>query len=167
MRQGHLVVEHADRQLVAAGVPNYKGLYRTPKWSQQAFEAGFEDPLVFGSYTDSFGLIGEFQDAQEVLARFVRWDPRTDLEIIWVTPPQSTTVLPGRTYLGIDIASKAPFWSPLADREQDDWAELPGRLNGNGLFEELSEAERYLSKYRASHPETAPVDLYLWAVYKC
>jgi hypothetical protein len=161
-----LVVEREADDLVKAGIPKYRCLYRTPTWSQQAYEHGFDDPIVFGSYTDSFGLIWDLKSARDVRERFLAWNPSKALEIIWTgDPAAAATPVPFDTPLGIDIACKAPFWSIIADAGPEQVELLKRILNQNWLFDEAPNAQQYLSEYRGSHLGHSPLHLYLWTVY--
>ena len=146
----------------------YRGLYRTPEWSQPAFESGFNDPLVFGRYTDELGLIRTLEDAQNVLKQFGEIHLPHSMEIIWTCQVDRGAFQPSNRFcrIGIDVASKAPFWSILADMPNDVLVdEISKTLNANGLFDSLHDAASYLAAYRLVHPETRDVVLYLWDVY--
>lgn len=164
---GYLIVERNDRILIAIGIPHYKGLYRTPDWSQEAYESGFNDPLVFGTYTNSYGLIPILREAVEVVQRFAEIEPIAGLEIVWTRQAGSHVDVPlACTYLGIDVACTAPFWSILADRPGDDFVKRAAEfINPEGLFPNADRASWYLSEYRRHHPEKAEIVLYLWEVY--
>src|SRR5712691_2878505 len=147
---GYLIVQRNDRHLTTIGIPHYKGLYRTRDWSQQAYEGGFNDPLVFGAYTNSYGLIPTLREAVEVLQRFAEIEPIAELEIAWARQCDCKVDGPsGCTYLGIDVACTAPFWSILADRPPDEFVKRAADLmNPNGLFPDEDSAKWYLSEYR-------------------
>lgn len=90
-----------------------------------------------------------------------------NLEVIWTRERGSTYPAPrGSKFLGIDIASKAPFWSVIADPPSDPFVnESKSRLNANALFEKEDDARRYLHDYRSSHPDKSGIFLTLWDVY--
>jgi hypothetical protein len=167
MLNGFLVVESSVPRANSLGIGTYKGLYRTPAWSQKAYEAGFDDPLVFGNYTNSDGFIMTLTGARKVKDLFRNANPTLDLEVIWIRETGSTDAVPhASTFLGIDIASKAPFWSVIADPPSDPFVnESKSRLNANALFEKEEDARRYLHDYRSNHPDKNVVFLTLWDVY--
>jgi hypothetical protein len=83
MNEGYLVVEKCPKAILPSLNARYKGLYRTVPWSEEKYEEGWNDPLVFGRYTDpAIGLIGTLEAAREVLDRFAEILPRDDLEIL-------------------------------------------------------------------------------------
>jgi hypothetical protein len=130
-------------------------------------EAGFDDPLVFGNYTNTYGLITSLSGAQEVLALLGPVTEESELETIWTRRTGSTSPVPHvTTFLGIDMACSAPFWSIIADPPNDEFVrESVDRVNRSGLFQDEADTRRYLTSYRSAHPEKAGVMLYLCDVY--
>ena len=163
-----MVVQRDVSHIRSVQNTKYKGLYRTPPWSQSAFDDGFNDPIVFGNLTDKAGLIRDLVAANNVLERFAEVYQRANLEILW-TRSHDAEIPPPPHFrrLGTDIACKAPFWSILADMPAGplaDWALV--RVNDNGLFDDVETALMYLSRYRAEHPEHREIDLFVWEVYQ-
>ena len=118
-RQGYLVVEKflTDESLAN---PRYRGIHSTPPWSQDQYEAGFDDPYVFGRFSDQHGLIRTVGDAKEVLRRLTPIYPRDNLTIVFVEDQGQENAgfnePEGTTLLGYDVAATdPPFWSPLSD----------------------------------------------------
>jgi hypothetical protein len=164
---GYLVVDEHQRHLESIGLPDYRGLYRVHPWSEQEYEAGFNDPYVFGNYVNSAGLIPTVAEAHEVRERFLEVHPHAELEVLWTRECGiCVDVPPDYAFLGIDVACTAPFWSILADLPPDAFVqEAKDRKNQNGLFRGEADARWYLSQYRIRHPESTGTDLFLWEVY--
>ena len=101
------------------------------------------------------------------MRRYAEIEPSTELAIIWTREADSRVDAPSAcTYLGIDVACTAPFWSILADRPSDEFVKRAAELmNPNELFPDVDRASWYLSEYRRHHPEKAEIELFLWEVY--
>jgi hypothetical protein len=98
---------------------------------------------------------------------FHQQDPRQTFEIIWTKNADVACRVPDDwRFLGIDVASTAPFWSIIADPPRAAFVDaLDQQLNENGLFARDADAKRYLLNYRYARPTRGDVFLDLWDVY--
>jgi len=176
LSEGFLVVLKAPEDIMLSN-PCYRGLDRTAPWSQEKFEQGFEDPLVFADYTNEEGLIRSLSLAREVLDRFAQIESPGAFEIIYARTRDSTSVpsspsVPGLRFFGLDVAGYAPFYSIVADVPSDYQSDprtkrLVDRLNEHGLFDSIEDAKAYSDAYRSkwlTDAEQSAV-LHLWDVY--
>jgi hypothetical protein len=172
--QGFLVVDRSPEYIRRSPNCRYRGIYRTPTWSPNDYARGWDDPYVFGHYTDEVGLIRDRTLAQEVLERFAEVQPRDSLEILYVRavkePSASLSASSLGTFLGYDVGTYNTFWSILADLPSlphDDarLADVMQRLNENGLFDSYEDAASYLDLYRTTWLEDRDVPLSVWEVY--
>ena len=166
------MVLRSPEDISRSGNPRYEGLYRSPHWSQEKFEQGFDDPYVFGDSTNEAGLVRSLELARQVQHRFAQIESPEMLEIIYARTRERTSVPPspgpGLGFLGFDVACYAPFWSIVADWPSDARAEdFAAQLNQHGLFESIEDAQEYLDVYRARWLTDAEqsVVLHLWQVY--
>lgn len=166
----YLVVLREPPEALRPGDPRYRGLFRTPPWSQERFARGFDDPYVFGGLADEHGLVRSYGDAEQVLERFATVEPRSNLEIIEVRAhaPVSRTRRPSSApgLLGYDVAEpRSPFWSIVAEYPVDSrLGDLLRRLNENGLFSNPDDARAFLEGYRAHGLPHGHLPLVVWEV---
>lgn len=153
--------------------PQYRGLYSWVPFSVEAARDGFQDPYLFGGWTDDAGLIRTHDGAREILHRFAQVENPDSLEIIYVKrwkPGQSTLNLPGRRFLGYDVADDgADFYSIVADNaigEEPALDRFATLVNENGLFNTANDAVDYLDNYRNKGFLMDPEEpLVVWEVY--
>jgi hypothetical protein len=152
--------------------PTYRGIDRTPPYSQEAAESGFEDPVIFGSLVNEAGLCPTEEAALEVMHRFASVYPPDTLELGFVStihPRGASSSLPpvGYSFLGFDVAgTESPFWSILNDRPSEaEIQHLLKDLNEHGLFRSDEEARSYLAAYRELRLADWDLPLTVWAVY--
>lgn len=166
-REGFLVVSKSPQEVTRSHNRRYKGLFRVPLWSRKEYERGFDDPLVFGDYTNDAGLIRNWALVQEVLTRFAEVEPSDSLEIIFVRATDGSVsegppVAGGYQFLGFDVAGTAPFWSIVLDSpdpSDPDLRRLLGYLNEHGLFEQA------LDTYRTQILQDQDIPLHIWEVH--
>jgi hypothetical protein len=163
---GFLVVERFPRNAHLSPNSGYRGIDRTPPWSQKAYESGFDDPYVFGGLTDSLGLLPTLEAATVAKTAFERIYRPDELEIIWVTD-DIVRGAPERQFLGYDIAAKSsPFSSALADPPVEAAAsQLLASVSEYGLFERALDAQKYMDVVSVlTGPYEGP--LTIWKVFR-
>jgi hypothetical protein len=171
--EGYLVVLKMPADIISSRNPRYKGLFRTPPWSQEDYEKGFNDPYVFGEYTNEAGLIPSLQLALEVLGRFTEVVPPVALEIIYAqsydnndNPSLHSANL---EFLGYDVAgSESPFWSLVADFPLPE-AILNSffcKLNDSGLFSSIDDTKAYMEEYIRHKLPHYDSPWTLWRIYR-
>jgi len=171
--EGYLVVLRMPVDIRSSRNPRYKGLLRTPPWSEEYYEKGFNDPYVFGEYTNEAGLIPSVELALEVLGRFAEVMPPVTLEIIYAqscdnndNPSLHSANL---EFLGYDVAgSESPFWSLVADfpLPESVLSSFLGRLNDSGLFSSINDTKAYLQEYIRHKLPHYDSPWTLWRVYR-
>lgn len=166
---GYLVVLRRPEDIVNSPNPSYRGLYRTPPWSQSAFEAGFDDPYTFGDLVTDEGFFPDEAAAGNALRQFAPLWPPEDLEIIWtrqLTAARNSRRNTSHSRIGFDLACQAPFWSPLVDRVPSGQRvrELRANLNDAGLIDDACEAFALLDEVRAKRLIEPGIDLFVWEV---
>ena len=151
--EGFLVVLRSPDDIKRSPNRRYRGVDRTPPWSQEKYEQGFNDPYVFGDYTQKGGLVPTLELAERIQNRFTEVGSSPELEIIYVRFCEPTvrwpTQLPGFTFLGYDVAGiEGPFWSMVKDFPLDPAAnDFLALLNENGLFNSVKDGSAYLETY--------------------
>jgi hypothetical protein len=155
--KGYLVVLTRPEDILASQNPKYRGLYRTPPWSASAYEKGFDDPYVFGDFTNEIGLIKNLRFARQVKMRFSGLVSAESLELIYVRSypydndqDHLTADSPGARFLGFDVAApESPFWSLLPDfpSEAADLESFLNKLNKFGLFDSVADSRAFLEAY--------------------
>lgn len=152
--------------------PRYGGLARVVPWSQEEVEQGFDDPYVFGDFSDATGLIPTRGAAQAVVRRFIAVHRAGDLDRVYVQQTGEektvTSTAAGIAFLGFDVAGPAsPFWSIVVDFP-DDAAMRPYLqwLNEHGLFSSADEAAAYLTAYRAFQIPDHDLPLVIWRIHR-
>jgi hypothetical protein len=171
---GFLVVEKHAKQNARLPNVHYRGLGTRVPWDQREYEKGWNDPLVFGDYTDQRFLIRSLALARDVLSRYAEIRPREGMEIMyvrtWEEPPQVPLDSLGPDdlhFLGYDVAyERGPFYSVVGD-----FPSLPifriflERLNEHGLFCSPHDAKAYLEFYRAQKLYEWEQTYVVWEVY--
>lgn len=170
IHQGYLVVLKSS--LPYEKHIRYKGIDRTPPFSLESYEAGFNDPYLFGKYLTPVGLIPTFSFAQEALQAYSQIKDVDNLEIIYVQTcdefAPKTIEASGSRFLGFDAAGERPFWSIVNDSPPpDDPIYQPhlSQLNDQGLFSSWQIAKNYLETYLRNHPRKNNTGLHIWEVY--
>lgn len=151
--------------------PGYRGIDRTPPYSQDAAFRGFEDPLVFGKVTTEAGLIRNHSLAHGVLQVFSTILNPSDLEIIRVQeigrgerivdPPTDWSLI------GFDIAgAEGPFYSIVGDFPGENAIQrFHKALNSSSLFSSPTVAYEYLDTYRQLELADHDLSYTCWAVF--
>jgi hypothetical protein len=170
--KGYLIVLKSPGDILASENPHYKGLYRIPPWSQKNYEEGFDDPYVFGNFTDKTGLIPTLSKVQQALAHFTKVIPTESLEIIYAQQYNAAEI-PSQTansnFLGYDVAGEeSPFWSIVADFPfpEPGFKRFVDKLNSFGLFSAVADAKEYLKLYIARKLSHYDSPLVLWSIYR-
>jgi len=170
MSEGYLVVLRWQLPTETLYNPQYKGVYRIPPFSMEKYENGFDDPYLFGKYTDDDGLIPELSLAKEMLQDYTEIEPSQNLEIIYARNQQTFSSKPiskDLLFLGFDIATTMPFWSIVndspapSDPRFHDYLKL---LNESGLFDSEKVVGDYLASYLLHYPSKGK-HLRIWEVY--
>ena len=170
--EGYLIVLKSPEDILASENSRYKGLYRIPPWSQRNYEEGFDDPYVFGNFTDKTGLIPNLSKVRQALAHFTKVVSAESLEIIYARQYHSTEITSQSSnfnFLGYDVAGhESPFWSILADFpfQEADFKGFVDKFNSFGLFSAVTDAEECLKLYIARKLPHYDSPLVLWSVYR-
>jgi hypothetical protein len=151
--------------------PTYRGIDRTPPYSEVATKSGFADPMIYNPSVGESGLCASAQAASDILQAFTAIYPRDALEIGYVAAAGANAVAlrppAGYTLLGFDVAgTEGPFWSILNDRPSSP--EIQQRLtnlNDHGLFRSVREAEAYRNAYSDLRLADWDTPMRVWAVY--
>ena len=148
----------------------YRGIDRTPPFSIDAYQKGFDDPYLSRNFIDSDGLIPTIELARQALRVFSEYNPTGSLEMIFVhhADDQAPQALGNYQLLGYDVASGRPFWSIVNESPSPEdplFKPILGTLNANGLFASAEEAEDYRQLYESQQAKKHVKDLRVWAVY--
>src|SRR6266487_7035900 len=165
MASGYLVVLRSVG-LTRSLNPRYLGIDRLPPWNQAAYDAGYDDPYVFGDLVDERGLIRAFEDAAEAKQIIGRVCLPDELGTIFVTNDQSKAP-DGFEFAGYDVAEDgSPFESSLRDVVPDPGLRcLLVRLNDNGLFSEYRDATEFARRRVTVDAPDPPYALTVWQVF--
>jgi len=170
---GYLVVLKMPMDIISSRNPRYKGLFRTPPWSQEYYEKGFNDPYVFGEYTNEAGLIPSLELALEALGRFAEVISPVALEIIYAISCDNNdnpSIAPANLeFLGYDVAgSERPFWSLVVDLPLPEsiLSSYLDRLNDSGLFSSIIDTKAYLQEYIGHKLPHYDDPWTLWRIYR-
>jgi hypothetical protein len=171
--EGYLIVLKMPVDIISSRNPRYRGLFRTPPWSQEYYEKGFNDPYVFGEYTNEAGLIPSLDLAFEVLGRFAEIVSPVALEIIYAQSCDNNNKpslhLANLEFLGYDVAgSESPFWSLVADFPLHEAIlnSFLGKLNDSGLFSSIDDTKAYLEEYIRHKLPHYDSPWTLWRIYR-
>lgn len=170
-QRGFLVVLKSLRSGETIYNPNYKGIDRTPPFSLEEYEMGFNDPYLGGKYVNPDGLIPNLQLASQALVDFSKIEPAENLEIIFVQEWSKGQIEKEHTFnlLGYDIATDRPFWSIVNDSPSLTNPHFSGFLNAlnkNGLFNSPQLAEEYLKTYILHIKKDQVSDLKIWVIFQ-
>ncbi len=150
----------------------YRGLYRTPEWTEQKDALGFTPDLM--DFEDEAGMILSLDGVMRLLDRYARFEDPASLEVLYVTPatdaPHGASGSNRLEFLGIDVTTPRPFYSLLLTKYGGAWFEayLPF-LNENGLFDDIGRARGFLDAWfeaaGGSDPDFDRADIQLSNVY--
>lgn len=170
--EGYLVVLKPGLADAVLNNSKYRGLYRTPPYSMESYQKGFDNPYVFEKSISEDGLIPTLDLAQSVRIKFTEIHKFDDLEIIyvqtWNSSVQPEVTIPNVRFLGFDIAGTAPFWSIVGDCPSSSDPRFHnelGQLNEYGLFDTVDLAEKYFKNHLTHFTEGRDQGLVIWRVY--
>lgn len=171
LQSGFLVVLKFLPQGQTLYNPHYKGIDRTPPFSLEEYQAGFDDPYLSRNYINSDGLIPSMELAKEALKDFSQIERAENLETIFVQEwdKVQTEELSGYEFLGYDVAADRPFWSIVNDSpspEDPRFKAVLSKLNEYGLFADTRLAEEYLEIYSSQFQNKHARGLKIWAIYR-
>jgi len=150
--------------------PGYRGVYRQPPWDQRRFDEGWDDPLWTAEFVDEHNLSPTRDFADRVLARWSEAHAREELEVIYASTSE-TSCPPERAAgtwreLGFDVAQLTPFYSIVADKDDDpELATLYERLNEDGLFPTKETARHFLDSFLRIHSHEHEGTFLIWRVF--
>ena len=154
----------------------YQGLHSIVPWDQDAYERGFEDPIVFTEVGD-LDLLPTLEVARQILDRYAEIHPRESLAILYarvhdVSSPSALSRR-GLKFSGYDAANTGqPFYSIIWDNKWQSGSSTTRFAqfrNQAGLFDSADVAREYMDAYLSeAHSDDAaydPGELVIWEVY--
>ncbi len=150
--------------------PHYKGIDRTPPFSLENYQKGFDDPYLSRKYTNSYGLMPNIELARDALKDFSQTERIENLEIIFVQEWDRVQfdLLNDYEFLGYDVAADRPFWSIVNESPSPDdphFNAILSKLNKYGLFTDARLANEYLDTYLSRFQSKHIEGLKIWEVY--